>query len=305
MNIFITGGTGFVGTTLSASLAARGHRVTILTRPGERKDIHATETGISYFTGDPTVEGPWQEEASRHEVFINLAGTNIFTRWNEQSKRLIRESRIYTTNNLVAAIGRRKGAHSVLFSTSAVGYYGFNDDEILNESSPAGNDFLASLAVEWERTAERAAESGARVVACRFGIVLGRGGGALRQMLPLAHLGLASPLGSGNQWFSWIHEGDLVRIYQHLLAHSEIHGAVNFTSPKPVRNGEYTKILTRVLGRPSFLPPVPAFALRLILGEFGSVLLKGQRVHPEKLLKSGFIFSFPLIEDTLRDLVLK
>lgn len=183
-----------------------------------------------------------------------------------------------------------------------MGYYGFHEDEELIESSPAGDDFLAQLACDWEAEAFFAQAKGARVVVTRFGIVLGKQGGALAQMLPLFKYFLGGPLGSGRQWFSWVHMRDLVSAFIFLLQHQEISGAVNVCSPHPVRNKELGRAIGKVLHRPAFLP-APGFMIKLILGEFGSVLLKGQRVVPSRLLEAGFRFQYPEIEDAIRSIV--
>jgi uncharacterized protein len=253
--------------------------------------------------GDPTEPGSWQEKVPGHEILINLAGASIFRRWSDAEKRLIHDSRIQTTTHLVQALGPRKGAKTTLLSTSAVGYYGFHGDEMLNEDTPAGTDFLATVAREWEAAAMSAKEMGVRVVLCRFGIVLGSGGGALGEMVPLFKKGLGSPLGSGDQWFSWIHRMDLVRIFLFLLEREDLSGPFNCTAPEPVRNKELTKALAKVLEKPTFMPSVPGFIIRMVKGEFGNVLLKGQRVMPEKLLKAGFQFHYPNISNALRDLL--
>ncbi|HQH17842.1 MAG TPA: TIGR01777 family oxidoreductase, partial [Smithella sp.] len=189
------------------------------------------------------------------------------------------------------------------FSTSAVGYYGFHQDEELTESSPAGTDFLARLARDWESEAMNAQTKGARVVITRFGIVLGKDGGALGQMIPLFKFFLGGPLGSGRQWFSWVHMQDLVEAFIFLLGKKEISGPVNLCSPEPVRNKELGSAIGRVLHRPSFMP-APGFMIKLILGEFGSVLLEGQRVIPEKLLDAGYQFRYPGIDEALKNIVL-
>ncbi len=192
--------------------------------------------------------------------------------------------------------------HITLLSTSAVGYYGFHEDEELAEDAPAGKDFLAKLAFDWEQEALCAKDRGARVVITRFGIVLGPGGGALGQMIPLFKFFLGGPLGSGRQWFSWVHMADLTAAFLFLLAHPEISGPVNVCSPRPVRNRDLGKAIGRVLHRPSFLP-APGFMIRIILGEFGSVLLKGQRVVPRRLLEAGFSFSYPHIDGALKSII--
>lgn len=303
MDIFMTGGTGFVGSMLARDLLKRGHEITILTRPGERSPAGFEGEAITFLEGDPTREGPWQESASHRGVFINLAGASIFSRWNSETKKAIRESRILTTRHLVRAIAMRGGRETTLLSTSAVGYYGFHGDEVLNESASAGSDFLASVAAEWEKEALAASKFGARVVLCRFGIVLGKGGGALSQMIPLFRYWMGSPLGSGKQWFSWIHETDLLNIYSFLLENPAINGPVNCSSPDPVRNRELTTALAKALGKPLILPAVPSFVLRLMLGEFGDILLKGQRVCPERLIEEGFDFRFVNIGEALKDIV--
>jgi hypothetical protein len=301
MKVFITGGTGFVGTTLTEKLAHEGHKVTVLTR--RSKGPLTALQGISYAQGDPTQKGPWQEKVGEQDVVINLAGASIFRRWSDVGKKLIWDSRIQTTQNLVEALTARKGKETHLFSTSAVGYYGFHADEVLDESSPSGQGFLADLSKEWESAAIKAKDYDVHVTLMRFGIVLGRRGGALQQMIPTFKWWMGSPLGSGNQWFSWIHEKDLVDIFLFLIEKRKILDAVNCTAPNPVTNRELTQTLGEVLGKPTFMPAVPGFVMSLVLGEFGSVLLKGQRVVPNKLLDAGFRFSFPNLRSALKDLL--
>jgi hypothetical protein len=301
MKVFITGGTGFVGTTLTQKLAHEGNEVTVLTR--SLKGRSAGGAGIFYAEGDPTQKGPWQEKVAHQDVVINLAGASIFRRWSDTAKTLIWDSRIQTTQNLVEALSARKGKETYLFSTSAVGYYGFHQDEALDESSPSGEGFLADLGREWESAATKAGDYGVHVILMRFGIVLGRRGGALQQMITPFKWWMGSPLGSGNQWFSWIHEQDLVAIFLNLIKEKNILGAVNCTAPNPVTNRELTQAIGEVMGKPTFMPAVPGFVMSLMLGEFGSVLLKGQRVVPKKLLDAGFRFSFPDLRSALKDLL--
>ena len=301
MKVFITGGTGFVGTTLTQKLAQEGHEVTVLTR--RLKDQSEGGKGISYAEGDPTQKGAWQEKIADQDVVINLAGASIFRRWSDEAKKLIWDSRIQTTQNLVEALSARKGKETHLLSTSAVGCYGFHEDEVLDERSPSGEGFLADLSREWESAALKARDYGARVTLMRFGIVLGRRGGALQQMITPFKWWMGSPLGSGNQWFSWIHEQDLVHIFLYLIKEKKISEAVNCTAPNPVTNRELTKKIGEVLGKPTFMPPVPGFVMSLMLGEFGLVLLKGQRVVPKKLLDSRCRFSFPDLRSALKDLL--
>ena len=301
MKVFITGGTGFVGTTLSRKLAQEGHKVTVLTR--SLKGHSAALEGISFAEGDPTQKGSWQEKVTDQDVVVNLAGASIFMRWSDAAKKQIWDSRIETTKNLVEALSAKKSNETYLFSTSAVGYYGFHEDEVLDESSPSGEGFLADLSRGWESAAMKAKDYGVHVILMRFGIVLGRRGGALQKMITPFKWWMGSPLGSGNQWFSWIHEQDLVDIFLYLIKEKKISEAVNCTAPNPVTNRELTKTLGEVLGKPTFMPAVPGFVMSLMLGEFGSVLLKGQRVVPKNLLDSGFRFSFPGLRSALKDLL--
>jgi uncharacterized protein (TIGR01777 family) len=301
MKIFMTGGTGFVGSILIPKLTQTGHEVTILTR--KVREGQPLPSGVSYLEGNPTEKGAWQERVAAHDAAINLAGTSIFTRWSDSAKKGMRESRILTTENLVEALGARKDKKTAFLSTSAVGYYGFCGDEELNEESSPGEGFLASLSEAWEQAALKAQDFGARVVLLRFGIVLGRNGGALMKMLPLFKWYLGSPLGSGKQWFSWIHEQDLADIFRFVLDHENLSGPVNCTAPHPVRNREMTTLLGDVLGKATFMPAVPGFVIKMVLGEFGSVLLQGQKVLPGKLLEAGFHFSFPELKGALEDLL--
>lgn len=299
MKVFMTGGTGFVGTYLTKKFINQGNAVTILTQAPTGRELKIP--GLSYLTGDPNVRGKWQDAVKDHEIIVNLAGASIFSRWTDEQKKILRESRIHTTRHLVEALPA-DASRVLFFSTSAVGYYGFHEDEELTESSPAGGDFLAGLAADWEAEALRAKEKDARVVITRFGIVLGQNGGALGQMIPLFKFFLGGPLGSGRQWFSWIHMQDLADAFLFLVQHPEISGAVNVCSPQPVRNKELGSAIGRVLRRPSFLP-APGFMIELLLGEFGSVLLKGQRVIPRRLLDAGFRFSYPDIDGALRSII--
>ncbi len=300
MKILITGGTGFVGTQLTSRLIQDGNEVTILTRSG--KGSEKGSTGISYLQGDPTRKGPWQEAIKDHDAIINLAGASIFSKWTEEHKKAIRETRVSTTQNIVEGIPPHPEKKITLFSTSAVGYYGFCGDEELSENSPPGNDFLARIALEWEGEALKARGKGARVVITRFGIVMGEKGGALSQMIPLFKKYIGGPIGSGRQWFSWVHIKDLAEAFVFLIKHPEIPGPVNVCSPNPVRNKDLAKALGKALHRPSFLP-APGFMVKLVLGEFGSVILEGQRVIPRKLLDSGFRFQYLDIEKALQSIV--
>ena len=302
MKILITGGTGFVGTQLTSRLIKDNHEVTILSRSAKGSGEIPRE--ISYLQGDPTQKGSWQEAIKNHDAAINLAGASIFAKWTEEHKKAIRESRVSTTRNIVEGIPSHPQKQFAFFSTSAVGYYGFCGDEELTEESPHGDDFLARIASEWEGEALKAKEKGARVVITRFGIVMGEKGGALGQMIPLFKKFIGGPIGSGRQWFSWVHIKDLAEAFTFLLKHPEISGPVNVCSPNPVRNKDLAKALGRALHRPSFMP-APGFMIKLVLGEFGSVILEGQRVIPKRLLDSGFAFQYPEIDKALQEIAVQ
>src|SRR4030066_882573 len=300
MKILITGGTGFVGTQLTSRLIKDNHEVTILTR--SLKGAKGASPGISYLEGDPTKRGSWQEAIKNHDAVINLAGASIFSKWTEEHKKAIRESRVNTTRHIVEGIPSRPERPFTLFSASAVGYYGFCGDVELVEGSPPGNDFLARIATEWEGEALQARDTGARVVITRFGIVMGEKGGALSQMIPLFKKYIGGPIGSGKQWFSWVQLKDLAETFAFLLKHPEISGPVNVCSPNPVRNKDLAKALGRALHKPSFMP-APGFMVKLVLGEFGSVILEGQKVIPKRLLESGFVFQYTDLDKALQGIV--
>lgn len=298
MKVIITGGLGFIGTQLSIRLLESGHQVTIVDHSPRPRPYTPQEA--RYVSADTMIPGAWQEEVGNHDAVINLAGASIFRRWNNDTKQLIYDSRILTTRNVVEAIPKEKGP--LLCSTSAVGYYGFRGDEQLTEEDSPGNDFLARVCVDWEKEACKAADKGARVAITRFGIVLGKTGGVLGKMIPAFKKFVGGPLGSGKQWFSWIHIEDLLKAFLFVFENQDIHGPVNFCSPNPVRNRDLAKALGKALSRPSFFT-TPAIILRLVLGEFGSMLLEGQRVIPAKLVKYGFVFQYPEIMGGLQEVI--
>lgn len=294
--VLITGGLGFVGTQAARYFISKGHKVTLVDHSPSPRPY--TPKGVTYIAGDTTLRGAWQDAISEQDVVINLAGTSIFQRWNENIKRKIYESRVKTTKNVVEAL--REG--TVLLSTSAVGYYGDRGDSILREYDEPGNDFLAKVCVDWEKAALEASHKGARVVVMRFGIVLGKTGGALGEMLKAFRLGLGGPLGSGKQWFSWIHMTDLLRAMEFAIENTSLEGPFNFCAPNPVRNKELASALGKILKKPAFFK-TPAVILELVLGEFGKVLLMSQRVVPERLLQNGFVFLYPYIEQALEAVI--
>jgi len=301
MKIFITGGNGLVGTAVTSLLLQQRHEVTHMQRQAVPDGF--CDGNVRTILADGTGSGPWQDEMIDHDVVINLAGATIFTRWNEKNKSLIYKSRIITTRNIVQALGRKGNRVKRFISTSAVGYYGPHGDELLTEEDPPGDDFLARVTRDWEGEALLAERFGVSTAITRFGIVLSEKGGALGQLIPLFRLGLGSPLGNGRQWFPWIHREDLARIILFLVDNTRIRGPVNCTAPAPVTNRELTTVLARVLGRPAFLPAVPSFALKLVLGEFASVLLGGQRAVPTRLIGEGFPFSHRSLAEALEDIL--
>ena len=300
MNVFITGGTGFVGRRLAGELAGQGHRVVVLSRSDARDPNSVPE--IVHLVGDPTAPGDWQEEASRADAAVNLAGASIFRRWTDEAKEEIMNSRVLSTRHLIQALTSSHSGERTLLSASAVGYYGTHPQKEMTEDSPSGSGFLAEVTRAWEAEALAAAQAGVRTAIMRFGVVLAPSGGALGEMLPLFRLGLGGRLGLGRQWFSWVHREDLVRAALFLLDRPDAVGPFNVTSPHPATNAELTRKLARRLKRPALLP-VPGFVLKLFWGEFASTLLKGQKVLPARLIELGFEFKFPRLAQALVDLL--
>jgi uncharacterized protein len=299
MKIFITGGSGFVGTNLSFYLLEKRHRVIAVGSSSAHKVIR--HDNFYYISADTTTKGAWQDALKDVDAVINLAGKNIFKRWSDTYKDQIYTSRILTTRNLVDAIPEKKDI--ILCSTSASGYYGDRADEILKEDALPGKDFAAKVCRDWEKEAFQAQAKGARVAVMRFGVVLGKNGGALAKMLPAFKSFAGGPLGSGLQWFPWIHMDDLIAAIMFILENPDIKGPFNFCSPHPVRNRDFSKTLGQVLNRPSVLR-TPSFMIRLIMGEMGKSLTSSQRAIPDKLLKHGFKFQYPEIHNALYNLVL-
>ena len=301
LNILIIGGTGFIGSTLSNTLFNAGHKIAVLSRTSSpasflQKDITVLQANVSQ-------QGFWQEKISDFEVVINLSGTSIFRRWTARGKKEIIASRILTTRNIVEAIKKQRGNIKQYFSVSGVGYYGFHEDEFLDESGSAGSDFIAQVAARWENETQPVKEMGIRLVICRLGHVLGMHGGALPKLATLARLCLGSYWGSGNQWISWIHQEDWARAFLFLLDTHTISGPINITTPNPVRNREMMQVLTKTISKRGFIPPVPKFALQLMLGQFSSVFVNGQKVMPTVLQQNGFTFKFPVLDKALNDLL--
>jgi uncharacterized protein (TIGR01777 family) len=300
MNALVTGATGFVGHHLLAKL----DRPLVLSRNAEKAAKELAGFGVRAFTWTPTEGLPPADAFEGVDTIFHLAGDPVADgRWTESKKARIRESRIIGTRNLVAGLRGLAVRPRTLVGASAVGYYGSRGDEELEESAPPGSGFLAEVCVGWEREAAAARNLGVRVVSIRIGIVLGAGGGALGKMLTPFKLGLGSPLGSGRQYMPWIHIDDLVELMLFAAGNSGISGPVNGVAPRPVTNREFTKTLGRVVGRPTFMPSVPPIALKVLIGEFGQVLLDSQRAVPQTALNAGFVFRFPELEPALLDVV--
>lgn len=298
MKIFITGGSGFIGTSLSSYFLTNGH--TVVAVGGRDAGKTLSHPNFKYISADTTKKGSWQDELKDIDAAVNLAGRSIFKRWNERYKQSIYDSRIITTRNLVEAIPAEKNI--TLCTTSAAGYYGDRGEDILTESEPSGSDFLAKVCRDWEEEAFKAKDKGVRVAAMRFGVVLGRGGGALEKMIPPIRFFVGGPIGNGRQWFPWIHIEDLLSAIMFILEDKAVSGSLNFTAPKSIRNIELVKTIAGLLHRPAFMP-APSFMIRLILGEFGSSILASQRVIPDKLLKYGFEFKYPDIRSAVSNII--
>ena len=298
MKIFITGGSGFVGSNLAKFFHRRGHQVIAIGRsePQQRFDGE----NYRFVAADTTCKGPWQKELADADAVVNLAGATIFRRWTQKYKKQIYDSRILTTRNVVEALP--SGTNLTLCSASGAGYYGSRGDDVLKEDESAGSDFLAGVSIDWEKEALLASAKGVRVAVMRFGVILGKNGGAMSKLIPAFKMFVGGPLGDGNQWFPWLHLDDLMAGVLFVLEHQQVSGPLNFCAPNPVRNRELTRALGEVLGRPSFMP-APAFLIRLATGEFGDVFLGSQRTLPDKLLNQGFSFQYPEIKGAIEAII--
>lgn len=299
MNVFITGGLGFVGRHLSSTLLEHGYRVTAVGRTRNPVGM-INHPSFSYLMADTTKPGDWQARVPEHDIVINLAGKSIFALWTQKTKQQIYDSRILTTRNLAASLS---GAGDTLFfSTSAVGYYGDRGEDVLSEREPPGHDFLATVSKDWEHEALQAQSERVRVVLTRFGIVLGRGGGAMASMIPAYKLFVGGRLGNGRQWFPWIHLHDLVAAYLFAINHPEVAGPANWCSPHPVRNQELSDKLAKRLHRPTILS-TPGFFMKMVLGEFGQSLICSQRPQPAVLQNAGFLFAYGDLDSALAEII--
>ena len=294
MNVLISGATGLIGSALVPELEAKGHTVTRLSR---------SRSGANTIRWDPSA-GTIDGDLEGTDAVVHLAGESIAQgRWNPDKKRRILDSRVQGTRLLAEKISALATPPKVMVSMSAVGYYGDRGDEVLTEESAPGADFLTRVCREWEAAAEPARRAGIRVVHPRLGIVLTPQGGALGTTLPIFKLGGGGKIGSGRQWWSWVALDDVVGSVLHALTDEGVEGPVNVGSPNPMTNAEYTKVLGKVLGRPTVLP-LPAPAARIMLGEVAdALLLASQRMRPARLQATGYAFRYPQLEGALRHLL--
>ncbi|MGE0126761.1 MAG: TIGR01777 family oxidoreductase [Blastocatellales bacterium] len=300
MKILITGATGLIGKAVCKLLTDEGHQLVVLSR---RPQAAMGLTGVSAFRWEPEYELPPAQAWEGVDAVIHLAGEPVAAaRWTEEQKRRIRDSRVVGTQFLVAGMIEARTPPKVFVSGSAVGFYGARGDEILNESSLPGSGFLSEVCLEWEAEAARARELGVRVALVRTGVVLSPTGGALEKMLTPFKLGLGGRLGSGRQWFPWVHIDDIVGILRHALITPAVDGPINGTAPGIVINEEFTRELAAALNRPIFFP-VPEFALRVLMGEMAEAVMASQRVVPQVALDTGYRFKHPNLKPALESLL--
>lgn len=304
MRVFVAGGTGQIGSRLVEALRKRGDEVLVLTR-NVAKARERLGSGPQFVEGDAMQPGPWMDRVAGCQGVVNLVGEGIFARrWNDEFKKVLRDSRIVSTQNLVAAIRKAEPKPAVLVQGSAVGYYGFRDDDAeITEDSPAADDFMARLCVDWEAAAQPVEQVGVRLVILRTGVVLDPQGGALPKLLtPFKMYLFGGPVGSGRQWVPWIHWADEVGLILWALDNPQVRGPLNAVAPQSATNKQMMQAVGAALKRPSFWP-TPGFLLRLGLGEVADVVLRGQKVVPRKALDLGYRFQFPEIGAALRDLL--
>ncbi|OGW84578.1 MAG: TIGR01777 family protein [Omnitrophica bacterium RIFCSPHIGHO2_02_FULL_46_11] len=296
MKIIVTGASGFIGRALCEALLNRGEDLILLTRASSKAPRHSKASVVVW---NPEDSDSIVNEIDGSDAVINLAGEPVIgKRWTNDQKQKILESRVHATKIIANSIKKATHKPKVLINASAVGYYGPHGNEVLDEETGPGNDFLAEACKTWEAHAMRVEDFGVRVVRLRIGIVLSRGGGALQIMIPPFKMFLGGWLGSGNQWMSWIRRSDLVRLVLFCLDHPEAKGAINAVAPQPVTNKVFSMVLAQVLSKPCLFP-VPGFALKMFMGEVADMLLTGQRVSPKKAQSLGFSFQYPELRRAL------
>lgn len=282
--ILVIGGTGFIGQALVELLTQHGYKVLVIARK-------LKSTQLDYWAIDLEQAEPPVELIEQVDAIIHLAGSPIFQRWTPAVKESIYRSRVQSTNNLVSTIKKAGSRPKALITASATGYYGDQGETELPESATAGDDFLARVCIDWEAAAQPAEALGLRTVQVRTAPVLGQGG-LLDILMPLYKVGLGGSIGSGQQWFPWIHHQDIVTIYRHCLENSSIAGPVNAAAPVPIRYQEFSQLLARTLHRPHFFR-IPGWLLKQVKGEFGEAILNSQKVIPEALQKTDYRWQYP------------
>jgi len=295
VRVLVSGASGLIGRALRRKLEGEGHAVVALSRSRP-----SSEDTVRW---DPERGSVDLARLEGHDAVVHLAGESIMGRWTRQKKARILESRVRGTRLLAESLGRLREPPRVMVSASASGYYGDRGDGVLTEESGPGGGFLSRVCREWERAAEPARRAGVRVAHPRFGIVLSREGGALAAMLPAFRLGIGGRVGSGRQWWSWVHVEDAAGALLHIVEAGGLEGPVNVCAPNPVRSGEFVRTLARVLGRPALFP-LPAVVARAALGEMADeLLLASARMEPARLRETGYVFRHPGLEGALRDLL--
>lgn len=294
LKILLTGGTGFIGTQLMKHLHKERYHTYVLTRTPYQYHNHSLATYLSYDDA--------HEQLNKVDVIINLAGESLFGYWTKDKQEKIIRSRIETTEWVITFIKQLDEAPKLLINGSAIGYYGTSDDDMFTENTTdAGNDFLAKVVKEWEQTAQQAETFGIRTVFTRFGIVLGKEGALPLMALPVK-FGLGGNIGNGQQWLSWIHVEDAARLMMHIINDESIRGPINVTAPNPVRHKDFMRTLADVLKRPYWLH-TPAFLFRAATGKMSFLILEGQYVLPKKAMEHQFKFIYPHLEDALNHLL--
>lgn len=304
MKVAITGATGLVGSRLVEKLKAENHQILVLTRnPDKAKKIFPNSAfpQVEIVLYNPQASGEWQKVISGCDAVINLAGAPIAERWTPQYKQEILSSRQTVTQKIVEAIKQAEAKPQVLVSASAIGYYGTSETATFDETSASGDDFLAEVCQTWEAEAEKVKEAGVRLVIPRIGIVLANGG-ALGKMLGPFQMFAGGPIGSGRQWFSWIHRDDLVDLIIEALKRPDMEGVFNATAPNPVKMAQFCQTLGEVMNRPSWLP-VPDFVLELLLGDGAKVVLEGQQVLPKHTQEVNFQYKYPELKPALKEIL--
>jgi uncharacterized protein (TIGR01777 family) len=300
VKLTVTGATGTIGSALVRELSARGDQVTVLSRDANRARSALGVEAMAW--AEPKQTPPPAESLRGRDGVVHLLGENIAQRWSDEAKREIRDSRVLSTRNLVAALRDLPDEErpAVLVSQSACGWYGPRGAERLDESQPAGSDFQASVIKAWEAEAREAEALGLRVVTTRTGVLLAKSGGALEKMLPFFKLGVGGPVAGGRQYLAWVHLDDVVGAIIFALDSDSLSGPVNVTAPEPPTNKEFSTVLGRVLNRPAFLP-VPGLAVKTLYGQMSEVVTRGQRAVPARLTEAGYRFRQPQLEPALRD----